>query len=194
MIAANGDIWITDGHGTTQRLGPNKDDMYGSRGGNNRLVRFDKDGKFLKQWGGGVGSEGSLPLQFDDPNGIDIDTDGNLYVADRGNNRVQVLDKEGRFVTRFTSFGKPSAVAVDKDKIYVADGMSDATWNPGWERGIRIGDLKTGYLRAFVPDEELPGPGGARTEFIGVDSQGRICSGASGRPGIVVHELFGPLF
>ena len=40
----------------------------------------------------------------------------------------------------------------------------------------------------------LPGAGGAGTEFIGVDSRGRIFSGASGRPGIVLHELFRPLF
>lgn len=194
VVATNGDIWITDGHGTTQRVGPYKDNMYGSRGGNNRLVRFDKTGTFLKSWGGGIGSEGSLPLQFDDPHGIDIDAQDNLYIADRGNNRVQVIDKDGRFVTRFTAFGKPSAIAIDKDKIYVADGMSDANWNPGWERGIRIGDLKTGYLRAFIPDEEPTSTGGAGTEFIGVDIKGRIFSGASGRPGIVVHELFRPMF
>ena len=194
VIAANGDIWITDGHGTSQKAGPNKDNMYGSRGGNNRLVRFDKNGTFIRQWGGGIGSEGNLPLQFDDPHGIEIDAEGRLYIADRGNNRVQVLDKEGNFLTRFTGFGKPSAIAVDKDKIYVADGMSDASWNPGWERGIRVGDVKTGYLRAFIPDEELPGPTGAGTEFIGVDSRGRIFSGASGRPGIVLHELFRPFF
>ena len=32
--------------------------------------------------------------------------------------------------------------------------MSDDHWNPGWERGIRIGDPKTGFLKAFIPDEE----------------------------------------
>jgi sugar lactone lactonase YvrE len=192
VVAANGDIWITDGHGGPQ-VGPNKDNMYGSRGGNNRLVRFAKDGRFIKSWGGGVGSEGSLPLQFNDPHGIEIDSDGRLYIADRGNQRIQILDKEGNFVTRWTQFGKPSAIALDnRGHIYVADGMSDAHWNPGWERGIRIGDLKTGWVKAFIPDEELTR--GAGTEFLGVDLQGRIFSGASGRPGLVVHELFRPLF
>jgi sugar lactone lactonase YvrE len=192
VIAQNGDIWITDGHGTTQ-TGPNKENMYGSRGGNNRLVRFSKDGKFIKQWGGGIGSEGSLPLQFNDPHDLQTDAEGRLYIADRGNQRVQVLDKEGNFLTRFTQFGKPSAIAFDnKGNIYVADGMSDEHWNPGWERGIRVGDLKTGFLKAFIPDEELTR--GAGTEFLGVDIKGRIFSGASGRPGLVVHEPFRPLF
>jgi len=192
VVAANGDIWITDGHGGPT-VGPNQANMYASRGGNNRLVRFSKDGRFIKQWGGGVGSEGSLPLQFNDPHDIQIDADGRLYIADRGNQRVQVLDKDGAFITRWTQFGKPSAIAFDdKGNIYVADGMSDGRWNPGWDRGIRIGDVKTGFLKAFIPDEEATN--GAGTEFLGVDAKGRIFSGASGRPGLVVHEPYRPLF
>ena len=89
------------------------ENMYGSRGGNNRLVRFSKDGKFVRAWGGGVGSESSDPLRFNDPHDIAIDAEGRLYVADRGNQRVQVLDKEGNFITRWTQFGKPSAIAID---------------------------------------------------------------------------------
>ena len=191
-IAQNGDIWITDGHGGPQR-GSNKDNMYGSRGGNNRLVRFSKEGKFIRAWGGGIGSEGSDPLQFNDPHDLAIDGEERIYVADRGNQRVQILDKEGNFITRWTQFGKPSAIAFDnRGNVYVADGMSDARWNPGWERGIRIGDIKTGFVKAFIPDEEASR--GAGTEFLGVDGQGRIFSGASGRPGLVVHELFRPLW
>ena len=192
VVAANGDIWISDGHGGPSR-GPNKDNMYASRGGNNRVVRFTKDGKFVMALGGGIGSESSEPLHFNDPHDIAIDADGKIYVADRGNQRVQVLDKEGNFITRWTQFGKPSAIAIDnKGNIYVADGMSDAHWNPGWERGIRIGDIKTGWVKAFIPDEEATR--GAGTEFLGVDDKGTIYSGASGRPGLVVHELYRPLF
>ena len=191
VVADSGDIWITDGHGGPQ-VGPNRGNMFGSRGGNNRLVRFSKDGKFVKAWGGGVGSESADPLRFNDPHDIAIDGEGRLYIADRGNQRVQVLDKEGNFITRWTQFGKPSAIAIDdKGHIYVADGMSDAMWNPGWERGIRVGDLKTGWVKAFIPDVEIPS--GAGTEFLGVDPKGTIYSGASSRPGIVVHELFRPL-
>jgi DNA-binding beta-propeller fold protein YncE len=192
VVAASGDIWVTDGHGGPTVPGPYANTPYRSRGGNNRLVRLSPEGKFIKQWGGGVGSEGALPLQFNDPHDIAIDKEGRLYIADRGNQRVQVLDKDGNFITRWTQFGKPSAIAIDERQIYVADGMSDPSWNPGWERGIRIGDLKTGWLKAFIPDEEATR--GAGTEFLGVDALGRIFSGASGRPGLVVHELGRPLF
>jgi hypothetical protein len=192
VIADNGDIWVTDGHGGPQR-GPNAENMFGSRGGNNRLVRFSKDGKFIQAWGGGIGSEGHDPLQFNDPHSITRDAEGNLYIADRGNMRVQVLDKEGKFITQWTQFGKPSAIAIDpRGNIYVADGMSDAHWNPGWERGIRVGDVKTGWIKAFLPDVEVIT--GAGTEFVGFDKDGNLYSGASGRPGLVVHRLVRPLF
>lgn len=191
VVAENGDIWITDGHGGAQ-VGPNRDNMYGSRGGNNRLVRFSRDGTFLQAWGGGIGSESADPLRFNDPHDIAIDAGGRLYIADRGNQRVQVLDRDGRFITRWTQFGKPSAIAIDqKGHIYVADGMSSDHWNPGWERGIRVADLATGWIKAFIPDTEVPR--GAGTEFLGVDLDGTIYSGASSRPGIVVHQLVRPL-
>jgi sugar lactone lactonase YvrE len=57
---------------------------------NHRVVKYDKNGRFLKQ----VGSEkpGSEPGQFSTPHGIAVDAKGNVYVADRANNRMQVLD------------------------------------------------------------------------------------------------------
>jgi DNA-binding beta-propeller fold protein YncE len=193
VVSADGDIWVTDGHGGPQ-TGPNKENMFGSRGGNNRLIRFSADGKFKQQWGGGIGSEGHGPLEFNDPHGIDIDpSTGRIYIADRGNDRIQVIDSNGKFITQWLQYGKPSAIAFDnKGNAYVADGMSNDHWNPGWERGIRVGDIKTGWVKAFIPDEELSTIAG--TEFLGVDVNGTIYSGASGRPGLVVHRLFRPLW
>ena len=116
-VAPNGDIWIVDGH----------------RGGNNRVVRFSKEGKFIRAWGGGVGSESAEPGRFSDPHAIAIDSTGRIYVADRGNNRIQVLDAEGNFIAQWKQFGKPSGIYIDaRDRIYVGDGMSNAARNPGW--------------------------------------------------------------
>ena len=129
VVAQNGDIWVTDGHGSQQQ-GPNKDNMYGSRGGNNRLVRFSKDGKFMKAWGGGVGSEGSGPLQFNDPHGIDIDSEGRLYIADRGNQRIQVLDKEGTSSPAGRSSASRARWRSTTKATFTSPTASDAHWNP----------------------------------------------------------------
>jgi sugar lactone lactonase YvrE len=175
-IAPNGDIWITDGH----------------RGGNNRLVRFSKDGKFIQAWGGGVGSESAKDAEFNDPHDLAIDpTTGNVFVADRGNNRIQKFDPTGKFITKWTQFGRPSAVFVDtKGVIYVGDGMSNAQWNQGWERGIRVGDAKTGWVTAFIPDHDSEVS--SSIEFLSADATGTIFAGDVGRQRLIKYVRVRP--
>ena len=79
VVAPNGDIWVSDGH----------------RGGNNRIVKFASDGTFLLVVGGGVGSESKEAAHFSDPHDIKMDSQGRVFVADRGNSRIQVFDQEG---------------------------------------------------------------------------------------------------
>ena len=110
--------------------------------------------------------------------GVDVDSHDNVFVFHRNELMpIMSFDKRGNFITRWTQFGKPSAIAIDtKGHIYVADGMSNERWNPGWERGIRVGDIKTGWVKAFLPDEldTGVGNGAAGTEFLGVDPEGNI--------------------
>src|SRR4030081_2912698 len=65
---------------------------------NSRIAKVDKDGKWLKSWG----EPGSKPGQLDTPHSIALDAEGNIYVADRGNRRIQVFDGEGRFLRQIT--------------------------------------------------------------------------------------------
>src|SRR5690242_4086680 len=65
---------------------------------NSRIAKVDKDGKWLKSWG----EHGSKPGQFNTPHSIALDADGNVYVADRGNRRIQVFDGEGKFLRQIT--------------------------------------------------------------------------------------------
>jgi len=175
LVAANGDIWIADGH----------------RGGNNRIVKLSSQGKLLLEVGGGVEAKSGDPGKFNDPHALAMDSKGRLLVADRGNNRVQIFDQEGTLLEVWTQFGRPSTVFVDqRDVVYVGDGMSDKQWNPGWERGIRIGDVKTGWVTAFIPDSELPN--GTGVEFLGVDFQGNIYAGEVGRERLVKYVRFRP--
>jgi sugar lactone lactonase YvrE len=135
-IAPNGDIFVTDGHGK-----------------NDRVVKFSKDGKFIKSWG----HHGPGPGEFDQPHDISIGgSQGHVFVADRGNSRVQIFDQDGAFIAAWKQFGRPSAVYVSKDDtLYVSDSQSNSTVNPGYTRGITVGSAKDGSLRAFIPDPDL---------------------------------------
>ncbi len=59
---------------------------------------MDKDGNWLKSWG----TPGDGPGQFNTPHSIAVDAKGNVYVADRGNRRIQVFDGEGNFLRQIT--------------------------------------------------------------------------------------------
>ena len=135
-IAPSGEIFVTDGHGS-----------------NDRVVKFAADGTFLKAWG----RTGSAPGEFDQPHDISIGgTRGWVYVADRSNNRVQVFDQEGHFIVAWVQFGRPSALFVaDDDTLYVSDSQSNSRVNPGYTRGITVGSARDGSLRAFIPDPDL---------------------------------------
>ncbi len=86
-----GDIYVADGFGT-----------------NNRIAKFTKDGDFVKSWG----QTGSAQGQFNRIRGIAADAAGNLYVADAGNNRIQVFDGDGTFKSQIVNVGTPQALCV----------------------------------------------------------------------------------
>lgn len=160
-IAANGDIFVADGHG---------DDT------NNRVVKFSSDGRYLSEWG----QTGYGPGEFRTLHAIAIDNDGRVFVADRSNNRVQLFDQEGTHLATWTQFGRPSGIFFDEHgRIYVADSESDDLQNPGWEMGIRIGDAATGWVEEFIlyawGDPRSPAGNGA--EFVAVDAGGNIYGG-----------------
>ena len=161
-VSASGDVFVADGHGET---------------GNNRIVRFSKDGALLKTWG----KTGWAPGEFRSIHALAIDGQGRVFVGDRGNNRIQIFDQDGKSLTiPWTQFGKPSGIAFDdKDRIYVADSESDDVQNPGWEMGIRIGNVKTGWVTEFIlyPWGDPRSTTGNGAEFVAVDRDGNIYGG-----------------
>jgi DNA-binding beta-propeller fold protein YncE len=77
-------------------------------GNNNRIAKFDKNGKFVRSWG----STGTMNGQFRQPRSIVIDAQGLVYVADAGNRRIQVFDGDGNYKTRFLNVGTPRAICI----------------------------------------------------------------------------------
>jgi sugar lactone lactonase YvrE len=113
------------------------------------------------------------------PHTLAFDSKGRLFVGDRGNNRIQIFDQEGKFLEEWKQFSRPSGIFIDRnDVIYVTDSESTDKegygHNPGWKRGIRVGSAKDGKVTAFIPD---PSPGTTSTsaaEGVAVDAQGNI--------------------
>jgi hypothetical protein len=175
-VAANGDILVADGHWPRPASAQQDGD---------RIVRLKPDGTFVRA----VGSLGSGPGQFMGPHALAFDSRGRLFVADRSNNRVQVLDENLAFVDEWRHFGRPSGVAILKDDtLIVADSESTnfidgppeapegggrALRNPGWQPGIRLGSAVDGSLRHFVP--------GTRPEGMAGDELGNLFAGLTGR-------------
>lgn len=76
--------------------------------GNARVAKFDRDGKFIKSWG----QKGAGPGQFANVRSIAVDAQGNVYVADGGNKRVQVFDNNGTYKTEFRNVGNAQALCL----------------------------------------------------------------------------------
>ena len=158
-IAQNGDIFVADGHIADVPV--------------NRIVKFSKDGKFVTAWG----KRGSGPGEFDTPHSIAIDSRGRIFVADRSNSRIQIFDQDGRFLDQWKQFGRPSGVYIDRnDNMIVADSQSNSKQNPGFTRGIRVGNAKDRTVTALIPFVE-PDPeknNNAGVEGVAIDAKGNV--------------------
>ena len=160
VIAPNGDIFVTDSH---------------RNGKNNRVMRFTREGTFVKQWG----KKGTGRGEISEPHTIAMDSRGRLFVGDRENNRIQIFDQDGKYLDEWRQFGRPSGIFIAKDDtIYVADSESGpdtgARELPGIKKGIRIGSARDGRVTAFIEDMESTTPDHSGAEGLGVDAQGNV--------------------
>jgi DNA-binding beta-propeller fold protein YncE len=160
IVSPAGDVFVTDSH---------------RNGKNNRIVKFTRDGKFVKEWG----RKGSGPGEISEPHTIAMDSRGRLFVGDRENNRIQIFDQDGKYLAEWRQFGRPSGISITKDDtIYVADSESGPDTGahelPGIKKGIRIGSAKDGSVVAFIEDKESTAGDHAGAEGVGVDAQGNV--------------------
>ena len=179
VTAPNGDIYVAEGHaGQNQNAPP---DTVA------RISKFTKDGKYIKSWG----KLGTGPGEFRTPHSLAFDSRGRLFVADRGNVRLQVFDQEGKFLEQTLAFSRLSGIYIDKnDMLYGADSESSVTSHPGnWKRGIRIGSAKDLKVMNLIPDPDNPDPakttsGTSAAEGVVADAKGNIYGAEVGPRGI----------
>jgi DNA-binding beta-propeller fold protein YncE len=137
-ILHNGNIIVTDGYG------------------NNRVVMFDRNGKFIKQVGkgsGGPDDKGIGPGEWHLPHKLAVDADENLYIIDRENHRLQVFDRNLNYLREIRNDWNPWDVCISRkgtdgigfiadhkdervQKFQLKDGKILATWGrQGWGPG-----------------------------------------------------------
>ena len=168
ITAPNGDIFVSDGH-SGQSADPPED-----RTG--RILKFDSEGNFIKEWG----EIGFRPGQFRTPHALEFDSQGRLYVADRGNHRIQIFDQEGELLEIYAQYSRISGLFItDDDTLYAIDSESTETSHYGWMNGVRVGpageDRVTSFIPPHVPAEDhdrvLQGLAG---EGVAVDADGNV--------------------
>ena len=137
-LSPSGDLYISDGYG------------------NARVHRFSTDGRLLHSWGA---PGKSAPGEFHVPHGVWVHTDGRVFVADRENNRIQIFDPDGNFLTQWTNLSKPCDIFIDADlAVYV----------PELDAFMSILDIEGNLLARWA------GPGGVGAHAIWVDSRGDL--------------------
>ncbi len=176
VTAPNGDIYVAEAHNAqfqTERIPTSV----------GRITKWAADGTYLETWG----DWGYGEMEFRGPHALAMDSQGRLFVSDRGNNRIKIIDQEGNLLDIWHQFGRVSGLFIDEnDVLYAIDSESDPNYNPGgWRKGIRIGSATTGEVWYFIPEhmsERPSGMGGygAIGEGITVDAAGNLFVGEVG--------------
>ncbi len=142
-FAKNGDIYVADGYG------------------NSRVVKFDRDGNYIKAWG----KYGTGIGEFNLPHSVAVDKEGRVYVGDRENQRIQIFDADGNFLQQWTGIGYPYGLLITPDQhVWMTDGGYDRIveldqngkiLGAFGEPGHKPGQMAWAHFMAMGPDQNI---------------------------------------
>jgi sugar lactone lactonase YvrE len=172
VVGPDGSIYVADGH-DGQGMTTNAAIAEGiARGATARISKFSPDGKFIKSWG----KLGVRHGEFRTPHALAFDSKGRLWVADRGNHRIEIFDQEGKYLESRYMYGRISGLFIKGDTLYAIDSESGPLNHANWRNGVRIGPLDEDRITAFIPpfereDRVYQGTAG---EGVAVDADGNV--------------------
>lgn len=173
VVGPDGSIYVSDGH-SGQGMTSNQAMAEGRANGlTARIMKFAPDGTFIKQWG----QIGVRHGEFRTPHAVDFDSQGRLWVADRGNHRLEIFDQDGNYLESRYMFSRVSGIFItDDDMLYAIDSESSPTNHVGWRNGVRIGHIDHDHVTGFIPpferdDRVYQGTAG---EGVAVDADGNV--------------------
>ena len=177
LVAPDGSIFVGETHPSQYTDDPNAPTAI------SRISKYAPDGTFIMSFG----SWGYADGQFRSPHSLAMDSRGRLFVADRGNRRIQIFDQDGNHLDTWYQFSRISGLFIDdNDVLYAIDSESDPDYNPGgWRKGLRVGSAATGEVWYFVPEhisERPSGMGGTGSmgEGVTADKDGNVYAGEVG--------------
>jgi len=173
IVGPDGSIYVGDGHNGQGMLTERAMEEGRAAGLTGRIMKFAPDGTFIKQWG----QIGVRHGEFRTPHALEFDSEGRLWVADRGNHRIEIFDQDGNYLESRYAFSRISGLFItDDDMLYAIDSESSPTSHPNWRNGVRIGhiheDVVTGFIPPFEREDRLEQ--GTAGEGVAVDAMGNV--------------------
>jgi len=173
IVAADGSIFVSDGHNGQGMTTADAVEEGRQAGQTGRIMKFAADGTFIRQWG----QLGAAHGEFRTPHALEIDSQDRLWVADRGNHRLEIFDLEGNYLESRYSYGRISGIFItDDDMVYAIDSESDPFRHVNWMAGVRVGPLNEDRLTAFIPGypDETRGYQSTAGEGVAVGADGTV--------------------
>ena len=172
VIGPDGSIYVSDGHNGQGMITTAAVAEGIKRGDTARISKFSPDGKFIKSWG----TLGVRHGEFRTPHAMVFDGKGRLWVADRGNHRLEIFDQDGKYLESRYAYGRISGLFIRNNTVYAIDSESSPFNHVGWRNGVRIGPLDedrvTGFITGFEREDRVYQ--GTAGEGVAVDADGNV--------------------
>ncbi|HJO12704.1 MAG: hypothetical protein CMQ17_11025 [Gammaproteobacteria bacterium] len=173
IVGPDGSIYVADGHSGQNMTTEQAIEQGRQASQTGRIVKFTPDGTYIKEWG----RIGTRHGEFRTPHALEFDSQGRLWVADRGNHRLEIFDQDGNYLESRYTYGRISGFFItDDDMVYAIDSESGPVRHTSWNCGVRIGPLNEDRIVGFIPGYQTESRGyqGTAGEGVAVDADGNV--------------------